>query len=108
MVAVAVLPVVHLMIAIHSGAIFPVFAGFLISHRGRIIGLSPGVATLPPLPCVTGGRVAVSAALYAASCCGRVHSRCRSSVVEHPLGKGEVVCSIHTGSTRKTFEVSAS
>src|SRR4029079_5948261 len=27
------------------------------------------------------------------------HSRCRSSVVEHPLGKGEVVCSIHTGST---------
>jgi hypothetical protein len=25
--------------------------------------------------------------------------RCRSSVVEHSLGKGEVVCSIHTGST---------
>jgi hypothetical protein len=30
-------------------------------------------------------------------------ARCRSSVVEHSLGKGEVVCSIHTGSTiRKT------
>jgi hypothetical protein len=27
---------------------------------------------------------------------------CRSSVVEHSLGKGEVVCSIHTGSTRTT------
>ena len=27
--------------------------------------------------------------------------RCRSSVVEHPLGKGEVVSSILTGSTRK-------
>src|SRR5262249_24019955 len=26
--------------------------------------------------------------------------RCRSSVVEHPLGKGEVVSSILTGSTR--------
>ena len=26
-------------------------------------------------------------------------ARCRSSVVEHSLGKGEVVCSIHTGST---------
>jgi hypothetical protein len=27
---------------------------------------------------------------------------CRSSVVEHSLGKGEVVCSIHTGSTTET------
>ena len=27
--------------------------------------------------------------------------RCRSSVVEHPLGKGEVECSIHSGSTKK-------
>src|SRR5215475_15496217 len=27
--------------------------------------------------------------------------RCRSSVVEHPLGKGEVVSSILTGSTTK-------
>ncbi len=26
---------------------------------------------------------------------------CRSSVVEHPLGKGEVECSIHSGSTSK-------
>ena len=26
-------------------------------------------------------------------------SCCRSSVVEHPLGKGEVECSIHSGST---------
>jgi hypothetical protein len=33
---------------------------------------------------------------------GRIKSRrarCRSSVVEHPLGKGEVVSSILTGST---------
>jgi integrase len=29
---------------------------------------------------------------------------CRSSVVEHSLGKGEVVCSIHTGSTRLNTE----
>src|SRR4029450_2909189 len=29
-------------------------------------------------------------------------SRCRSSVVEHPLGKGEVVSSILTGSTNKS------
>jgi hypothetical protein len=43
--------------------------------------------------------VAVSAAFYVAASGGRAHSRCRSSVVEHPLGKGEVVCSIHTGST---------
>jgi hypothetical protein len=28
--------------------------------------------------------------------------RCRSSVVEHPLGKGEVVSSILTGSTTKS------
>ena len=31
-------------------------------------------------------------------CIGR-RERCRSSVVEHPLGKGEVVSSILTGST---------
>jgi hypothetical protein len=30
---------------------------------------------------------------------------CRSSVVEHPLGKGEVECSIHSGSTRKIPEI---
>src|SRR5262245_40042974 len=30
--------------------------------------------------------------------------RCRSSVVEHPLGKGEVVSSILTGSTTKPFQ----
>jgi hypothetical protein len=30
---------------------------------------------------------------------GRSKVSCRSSVVEHSLGKGEVVCSIHTGST---------
>jgi hypothetical protein len=29
-------------------------------------------------------------------------ARCRSSVVEHPLGKGEVVSSILTGSTINT------
>jgi integrase len=29
---------------------------------------------------------------------------CRSSVVEHSLGKGEVVCSIHTGSTTVSTE----
>ena len=70
---------------------FLVFAGFLIFHRGAIIRLSPGVATSPPSPCVTGDRVAVSAAFYAAASGGRANSRCRSSVVEHPLGKGEVV-----------------
>jgi hypothetical protein len=32
----------------------------------------------------------------------RADHRCRSSVVEHPLGKGEVVSSILTGSTNKT------
>src|SRR5215470_13432532 len=30
---------------------------------------------------------------------------CRSSVVEHPLGKGEVVSSILTGSTRKRSQI---
>src|SRR5262249_8518715 len=34
--------------------------------------------------------------------------RCRSSVVEHPLGKGEVVSSILTGSTRKAQQITAS
>jgi hypothetical protein len=32
-------------------------------------------------------------------------TRCRSSVVEHPLGKGEVVSSILTGSTRKFAQI---
>src|SRR5262249_1583489 len=32
---------------------------------------------------------------------------CRSSVVEHSLGKGEVVSSILTGSTRKVFRLLA-
>lgn len=85
--------------ALTAAVRFLVFAGLLIFHRGGIIGLLPGVATLPPSPCVTGNRVAVSAAFYAAASGGHAHSRCRSSVVEHPLGKGEVVCSIHTGST---------
>src|SRR6185312_7490176 len=87
---------------------FLVFAGLLIFHRGGIIGLSPDVATLPPSPCVTGNRVAVSAAFYVAASGDRAHSRCRSSVVEHPLGKGEVVCSIHTGSTSAQFQLSSS
>ena len=34
---------------------------------------------------------------------GKSKRCCRSSVVEHSLGKGEVVCSIHTGSTRKAL-----
>src|SRR5438128_1787318 len=33
---------------------------------------------------------------------------CRSSVVEHPLGKGEVVSSILTGSTRNARQIRAS
>ena len=48
------------------------------------------------------GRMARIAALAALSI-GRFSNptrRCRSSVVEHPLGKGEVVSSILTGSTR--------
>src|SRR5262245_5218347 len=52
------------------------------------------------LPCATGGRVAVFAAFAGLHFrCARVC--CRSSVVEHPLGKGEVECSIHSGSTSK-------
>src|SRR5262249_50589578 len=35
-------------------------------------------------------------------------ARCRSSVVEHPLGKGEVVSSILTGSTRQAQQLTAS
>src|SRR5215469_2294769 len=42
----------------------------------------------------------------AISCLSRLlKARCRSSVVEHSLGKGEVVCSIHTGSTTKTKQI---
>ena len=37
------------------------------------------------------------------SVCAR--SRCRSSVVEHPLGKGEVHSSILSGSTKKTQQL---
>src|SRR5262249_8517771 len=46
-----------------------------------------------------GDLVAVSAA-FAPFAMLRVFC-CRSSVVEHPLGKGEVECSIHSGSTIK-------
>ncbi|MGA9456406.1 MAG: hypothetical protein WBV43_13150 [Pseudolabrys sp.] len=53
--------------ALTAAVRFLVFAGFFIFHRGGIIGLSRDVATLPPSPCVTGNRVAVSAAFYAAS-----------------------------------------
>jgi hypothetical protein len=54
-----------------------------------------------PSPCLTGGhygsfrRVRAALFLLRDPCC-------RSSVVEHPLGKGEVECSIHSGSTIKT------
>jgi len=36
---------------------------------------------------------------------GKSKRCCRSSVVEHSLGKGEVVCSIHTGSTMQISQV---
>ena len=36
------------------------------------------------------------------------NSSCRSSVVEHPLGKGEVECSIHSGSTIHSKNVRSS
>ena len=63
----------------------------------------PGLALQPePLSCACGGPVAVSAA-FAPFHFGRAHARCRSSVVEHPLGKGEVECSIHSGSTIPNF-----
>jgi hypothetical protein len=46
-------------------------------------------------------RAALEAFLYS----GRFSpSRCRSSVVEHSLGKGEVVSSILTGSTKQTLK----
>jgi hypothetical protein len=49
------------------------------------------------------GRMARIAALAPLSIGRFSHParRCRSSVVEHPLGKGEVVSSILTGSTKK-------
>ena len=49
-------------------------------------------------------RAALAVAPWVAKRYGSRHSivrRCCSSVVEHPLGKGEVVSSILTGSTRK-------
>jgi hypothetical protein len=54
--------------------------------------------------CAVSGLVARIAALAAAFHVRFPHParRCRSSVVEHPLGKGEVVSSILTGSTRKS------
>src|SRR5262249_32511538 len=51
-------------------------------------------------PCACESPMAVSAA-FAPLHLGCERSCCRSSVVEHPLGKGEVECSIHSGSTRK-------
>lgn len=39
---------------------------------------------------------------------GCARTRCRSSVVEHPLGKGEVECSIHSGSTTEAYKSLAS
>ena len=36
---------------------------------------------------------------------GCARTRCRSSVVEHPLGKGEVECSIHSGSTTRLDKI---
>src|SRR5215471_18421975 len=51
-------------------------------------------------PCACESPMAVSAA-FAPRHLGCERSCCRSSVVEHPLGKGEVECSIHSGSTRK-------
>ena len=50
------------------------------------------------LPCANGGRYGSFRRVRAGS--PRLHEiSCRSSVVEHPLGKGEVECSIHSGST---------
>src|SRR6516164_8994743 len=50
--------------------------------------------------CAMPGRVARIAALAPIGRFSHPARRCRSSVVEHPLGKGEVVSSILTGSTR--------
>src|SRR5262249_40893983 len=69
-------------------------------HDG-IIGLPARIAN--PRHCLVApprGRVAVSAA-FAPFHFRRARFCCRSSVVEHPLGKGEVECSIHSGSTSK-------
>ena len=51
------------------------------------------------LPCTAQGLVAVIARVRAPGSQAARLFRCRSSVVEHPLGKGEVECSIHSGST---------
>src|SRR5215211_7699282 len=60
-------------------------------------GTSPVLAPPPPLWQAT----AVPASRAAAE--AHAQKRCRSSVVEHSLGKGEVVSSILTGSTSPMF-----
>ena len=81
-------------------------------------GTASLIAGRPLLPAVTSGRSDRTrgpakprkAALHPATPYGTFAARvvrrrlcCRSSVVEHPLGKGEVVSSILPGSTRKSL-----
>src|SRR5262249_38146381 len=79
---------------------FAVLLSFSPDVMSRIIGSPANVATC-------GTRLAPAKALWQFPPRSRrfhsgwARSRCRSSVVEHPLGKGEVECSIHSGSTSK-------
>ena len=69
------------------------------ARHGHIIGLPPDGCQPDPLLAPPGVVWQFPPRLrdfiFCAPCC-------RSSVVEHPLGKGEVECSIHTGSTMLT------
>jgi hypothetical protein len=74
-----------------------------LAGHGFIIGQTRGIASSAqkqPLPCADRGRYGSFRRVRAARHGPRAF-RCRSSVVEHPLGKGEVECSIHSGSTTK-------
>ena len=79
----------------------PFFALVLISAKARHAGIYPPVRPLRKRH----RRLAPPGALWQFPPHSRraifrsAFSCCRSSVVEHPLGKGEVECSIHSGST---------
>ena len=80
----------------------------LLSFSSDVMGshyrISGQRCNLRRSPCACESPMAVSAA-FAPLHLGCERSCCRSSVVEHPLGKGEVECSIHSGSTRKIKEL---
>ena len=83
----------------------------LLSFSSDVMGphyrISGQRCNLRRSPCACESPMAVSAA-FAPLHLGCERSCCRSSVVEHPLGKGEVECSIHSGSTRNCRKIRAS